>query len=227
MIRYILLGILALLLLLLFVPVKVEAVFRNEVLSLRLRLLWLVPISILPAKEKKPRKEKPSKKPKEKKQKEKHIRKGKAPPKNPAEKVLDILELVNDLVPNLTRTMGYILGRLTLSRCRIALIISGEEADEVGIACGRAYAAAYAAQSVLRGTIRVKEFTFHVLPDFISGNNVADAEVTLALRPSTLLAGGLLFLLRTAKTLLTRRKSIHTDSKTTKGGVKNGSQSHQ
>lgn len=211
MVRYILLGILAFFLLLLFAPVKVEAVYRAEVLSLRLRLLWLFSIPILPAKEKKkkPRKKKAPKKPKkakEKKPEEKHIQSGKAPPKNPVEQVLDILALVNDLLPHLTGSMGYILKRLTLSRCRVALIISGEEADEVGIACGRAYAAAYAAQSVLRGAVRVKEFVFNVLPDFISGKNVADAEVTLALRPSTLLAGGVLLLWRTVKTLLARRK---------------------
>lgn len=208
MFRIILLSILALLLLLLFAPVKVEAVFRGEVLSLRLRLLWLIPIRILPAREKeeKPRKKKPPKKPKEKKPKEKHLRSGKAPPKNPVEQVLDLLELINDLLPHLTGSAGYILRRLTLSRCRIALIVSGEEADEVGIACGRAYAAAYAAQSVLRGAIRVREFIFNVLPDFISGKSVADVEVTLALRPSTLLAGGLLLLLRVVKTLLTRRR---------------------
>lgn len=212
MLRYILLGILAFLLLLLFTPVKVEAVFRENVLSLRLRLLWLFPIRILPAKEKKPEKEKPPKKPKkskkskEKKQEKKHLLSGKAPPKNPVEQVLDILGLVNDLLPGLTGSMGYILRRLTLSRCRVALIVSGEEADEVGISCGRAYAVAYAAQSALRGAIRVKEFVFNVLPDFISGQNVADAEVTVQLRPSTLLAGGLLLLWRTVKTMLARRK---------------------
>lgn len=208
MFRYILLGILALLLLLLFAPVKVEAVFRKEVLSLRLRLLWLLPIRILPAKEKPPdKKKKPrEKKPRGKKAEKKHIRAGKAPPKNPAEKVLDVLGLVNDLLPHLAHATGYILRRLTLSRCRIALIISGEEADEVGISCGRAYAAAYAAQSALRGTVRVKEFIFNVLPDFISGNNVADVEVTLGLRPSALLAGGFVFLWQTVRTLLARRK---------------------
>lgn len=212
MLRYILLGILAFLLLLLFAPVKVGVVFRENILSLRLRLLWLFPIRILPAKEKKPGKEKPAKKPKkpkkpkEKKREKKHLLSGKSPPKNPVEQVLDILGLINDLLPGLTGSAGYILRRLTLSRCRIALIVSGEEADEVGISCGRAYAAAYAAQSVLRGAIRVKEFVFNVLPDFISGQSVADAEVTVQLRPSTLLAGGLLLLWRTLGALLARKK---------------------
>jgi len=206
LLKYILLGLLALLLLLLFAPVKAEAVWRQEVLSLKLRLLWLFPVSILPAKEKEKKPKKP-KKQKKKKPEKKPAPQGPPPPKkSPVEKALDILQLVNDLLPHLAESMGYILRRLTLSRCRIGLIVSGEEADEIGISCGRAYAVGYAAQSALRGVIRVKEFVFNVQPDFISGNNAADAEVTLEIRPSTLLAGGILLLFRAARTLLARRK---------------------
>ena len=61
MLRYILLGLLGLLLLLLFAPVKAEFLWRREVLSLRLRLLWLIPVAILPAKEKEPEQDKPPK----------------------------------------------------------------------------------------------------------------------------------------------------------------------
>lgn len=187
MIRYVLLGLLALLLLLLFAPVKAEAVWRREVLSLRLRLLWLFSIPILPetegGEEKKPKKTKKEKGP------------GKKPPLHPrsqAEKLLDLLQLINDLLPALGAAAGYILRRMTLSRCRIALVFGREEADETGIACGRAYAIGYAVQSGLRGVMQVREFRFNALPDFISGKDAADAEVTLEVRPSTLLAGGLL-----------------------------------
>jgi len=206
LLKYILLGFLVLLLLLLFAPVKAEFLWRQEVLSLKLRLLWLFSIPILPAKEKEKKPKKP-KKPKKKKPEKKPAPQGPPPPKkSPVEKALDILQLVNDLLPHLTESIGYILRRLTLSRCRIALIVSGEEADQVGISCGRAYAVGYAAQSALRGVIQVKEFVFNVLPDFISGNGAADAEVTLEIRPSTLLAGGVLLLFRAAKTMMGRKK---------------------
>ena len=59
MIRYILLGLLALFLLLLFAPVKAEAVWRREALHLRLRLFWLLPVTILPEKEKPEKEKKP------------------------------------------------------------------------------------------------------------------------------------------------------------------------
>lgn len=211
MLKYILLGILALLLLLLFAPVKAEAVWRQEVLSLRLRLLWLFPVRILPAK--KDGEQKAKKKPrKAKKEKEKKPRKKPpAAPQSPAEKLLDLLQLINDLLSALTAGAGYILRRVTLSRCRIALVISREEADETGIACGRAYAAAYSLQSGLRGVIRVKEFFFNVLPDFISGRDAADAEVTLEVRPSTLLAGGILLLAKGIGAIVARKKTETTE----------------
>lgn len=208
MLKYILLGVLALLLLLLFAPVKAEAVWRQEVLSLRLRLLWLFSIPILPAKEDGEKKAK--KKPKKKKEK-KPRKKPPASPKSPAEKLLDLLQTINDLLPALTAGAGYILRRVTLSRCRIALVISREEADETGIACGRAYAAAYSLQSGLRGVIRVKEFFFNVLPDFISGQDAADAEVTLEVRPSTLLAGGILLLVKGIGAIVVRKKTETTE----------------
>ena len=194
---YIALALLALLALALFAPVKAEFIWRREVLSLRLRLLWLFPLSILPAKPgreegkpkrpKRPRKERAKKAPKK---------------QDPAERALELIQTVNDVLPHLASFAGYILRRLTLSRCRIALVIAGEEADQVGMGVGRAYAAGYGAYSALCGVIQVKEFIDNVLPDYISGEGAADAEITLELRPSTLLAGGLLLLVRVAALLL-------------------------
>ena len=82
------------------------------------------------------------------------------------------------------------------------LVIAGEEADQVGIGVGRAYAVGYGVYSGLCGVIRVREFRYNVLPDYISGEGAADAEFTLELRPSTLLAGALILLVRGAATLL-------------------------
>ena len=123
---YIALALLALLALALFAPVKAEFIWRREVLSLRLRLLWLFPLSILPAKPgreegkpkrpKRPRKERAKKAPKK---------------QDPAERALEFIQTVNDLLPHLASFAGYILRHLTLSRCRIALVIAGEEADQV------------------------------------------------------------------------------------------------
>lgn len=204
---YIVLALLALLALLLFAPVGAEFVWRQEELRLTLRLLWLFPLRVLPAppREKKPKRKKRPKK--AKKQKQPAGPPAPPPPKKgPAERALELLQLVNDLLPTLSQSCGYILGRATISRCRIALVVSGEEADQVGIACGRAYALGYSAASGIRGFVRMKEFVLNVLPDFLSGRDAADAEVTVELRPSTLLAGGLILLWNGAKTLLLSRQ---------------------
>ena len=198
MLKYLLPALLGLLLLLLFAPVELEAVWRREVLHLRLRLLWVIPVPILPRKEKpdKPRRSKKQKPQKEAAPAPARERKG------AAQRFLELLQLVNDLLPHLAESAGYIMKRLTLSRCRIALVLSGEEASEVGMACGRAYALGHSLSAGLRGCIRVREFVFNVLPDYLSGREAADAEISLRVRPSTLLAGGILFLWRSAGTLL-------------------------
>lgn len=206
--RYVALALLAFVALLLFAPVKAEFTWRKESLSLRLRLLWLFPLAILPAKpgggEKKPKKPK----------KEAPGEGAEAPPppekRDPAERALELLRTVNDLLPHLASFIGYILKRLTLSRCRIALVIAGEEADQVGIGVGRAYAVGYGVYSGLCGVIRVREFRYNVLPDYISGEGAADAEITLELRPSTLLAGALILLVHGAAALLRGRRPAAT-----------------
>ena len=195
--KYIVLALLGLLALLLFAPVKGEFIWRKGILSLRLRLLWLFPVSILPQKEKPekpPKKKKKPKPPKPKKEKPKAKR-------DPGEAVLEIFQLINDLLPRIGEFFGRLTRGVVISRCRIALVVSGEEADAVGIACGRAYALGYGAYSVLSGVVRVKEFVYNVMPDFLSGEGAADAEVTVEARPWTVLAGGVVLLFHIAKNL--------------------------
>ena len=120
---------------------------------------------------------------------------------------MEVFQLVNDLLPRVGEFFGRLARGVTVSRCRIALVVSGEEADAAGIACGRAYALGYGAYSVLSGVVRVEEFVYHVMPDFLSGEGAADAEVTVEIRPVTLLAAGCLFLFHFVKAFLGRQMS--------------------
>jgi len=174
--KYLLFGLLGLLVLLLFAPVKTEIVWRRAVFHLRLRFLWLFPVTVLPQKERtekaaKPKREKKARAPKAQKEKPQAKR-------DPGEILLEVFQLVNDLLPRVGEFFGRLARGITVSRCRIALVVSGEEADAAGIACGRAYALGYGAYSVLSGVVRVEEFVYHVMPDFLSGEGAADAEVT-------------------------------------------------
>lgn len=199
--KYIVLGLLALLALIFFAPVKAEVLWRREVLSLKLRLLWLFPVKILPQEEKP---EKPRRKKKPKKAKAKKDEKEKKPKRkrDPAELVMEILRLVNDLIPRVGEFFGRVTRGITVSRCRIALVITGEEADQVGIACGRAYAVGYGAYSVLAGAVKVREFVYNVMPDFLAEKGASDAEVTVQVRPVTLLAAGCILLFHVVKAFI-------------------------
>lgn len=201
------LALLALLCLALFAPVKAELVWRQEELRLTLRLLWLFPLRLLPSPpgERKPKRPKRPKRPRKPKKQKPGPPEPPGPPppkKGPVERALDLLQTINDLLPHVGRGLGHILRRTTVSRCRIALVVSGEDAEEVGVTCGRVYAVGYAAASNLRGFLRMKEFVLNVLPDFISGQSAGDAEVTVEVRPSALLTGGLILLWNGARVLL-------------------------
>lgn len=194
--RYLLFALLALLALALFAPVGLELVWRREVLHLRLRLLWLFPVTILPEKEK-PRTEKKPRRAKKKPPKEKPKKQ-----RDPAETALELLRIANDLLPRVGEFFGRITRGVVISRCRIALVVAGEEADQAGIACGRAYALGYGAYSAAAGVVRIREFRYHVMPDFLAERGAADAEVTLQVRPVTLLAAGCILLFHVVKTFL-------------------------
>ena len=203
--KYLLFGLLGLLVLLLFAPVKTEMVWRRAVFHLRLRFLWLFPVTVLPKKERtekaaRPKRKKKAKAPKAQKEKPQAKR-------DPGEILLEVFQLVNDLLPRVGEFFGRLARGITVSRCRIALVVSGEEADAAGIACGRAYALGYGAYSVLSGVVRVEEFVYHVMPDFLSGEGAADVEATVEIRPVTLLAAGCLFLFHFVKAFLGRQMS--------------------
>lgn len=203
--KYLLFGLLGLLVLLLFAPVKAEMVWRRSVFHLRLRFLWLFPVTVLPKKERpekaaRPKRKKKAKAPKAQKEKPQAKR-------DPSEALLEVFQLVNDLLPRVGEFFGRLARGITVSRCRIALVVSGEEADAAGIACGRAYALGYGAYSVLSGVVRVEEFVYHVMPDFLSGEGAADVEATVEIRPVTLLAAGCLFLFHFVKAFLGRQTS--------------------
>jgi len=197
---WILAGLAALVCLVLFAPVRLAVSCHQEELKVWVRVLWVFSIPLLPA----PEKDRKEKKPKAKK--EKSPKADKEPPpgrkKGPVGTLLEVMGLVLDLLPHLGAAGGYILRRLTLRRCQVALVIGQGDAGDTAIAVGRAYAAAHNCYAPLASLIRVREFRFRAWPDY-SGEKVqrlaADAEVSL--RPSTLLAGGMLFLIRGAKVL--------------------------
>ena len=190
MLKTILLGLLALVVLavcvLLFTPVRVFLRYRHEELTVWAKVLWIKRVDLYPPK--KAKKQKPEEKPE-------------APPSpkagakgGGAQRVMDMLTMVSDLLPVLGESLGYMLRRITLRQCDIAMVVGKEEAADTAIQVGRIYALGYNAYGVLCSFIRVRAFHLHVTPDYIHETQQAAADLCLSARPSSLLMGGLLFL---------------------------------
>lgn len=192
MIGQVLLWILAvaafLILLALIVPVGVEIRYRQGELTAWATLLWVKRIPLYPApppKPKKPKEEPPAQQDKEKKP---------PPPGAAAQQLMDLLTLVSDLLPTLGESLGYILRRLTLRRCRITMVVGKEDAADTALWVGQIQAVGYNLYALLCHWIRVKEFYFWVTPDFTGPTQRGDAEASLRIRPSSVVNGLLILL---------------------------------
>lgn len=196
MVWKVLLGLALLLAFLLFVPLRVQVLFRQGEVTARLRVLFLnVPLFPTPSGKEKAGRPKPAQGRPETEKKEKSKR-------NTLEFILDILRLVNDLLPHAGRGLGHILRRVTLSRCRVSVTVAQEDAADTALRYGQVNAAFYSVYALLCSTIRVREFRLSVTPDYLGGEEKADADLELRVRPSAVLCGGLIFVFRAGATLL-------------------------
>ena len=193
MVWKVLLGLAAVLALLLLCPLRLELLWREGDVRVTLRYLFLS-LRLFP---RPPRKAPAPPAPEKSSAGEK---KSTRPRKGRVEAVLDGVGLVNDLLPQAGRGLGYILRRTTLSRCRIFLTVAREDAADTALRYGQVNAALYSAYALIASLLRVREFRLTVIPDYLHGPQAEDAgaEVTLRVRPSTLIAGALIFLFRAA-----------------------------
>ncbi len=131
MVWKVLLGLALLLAFLLFVPLRVQVLFRQGEVTARLRVLFLnVPLFPTPSGKEKAGRPKPAQGRPETEKKEK-------PKRNTLEFILDILRLINDLLPHAGRGLGHILRRVTLSRCRVSVTVAQEDAADTALRYGQ------------------------------------------------------------------------------------------
>lgn len=191
MLGWILLSLLGLLLLVLAAPVGVELLYRDSKLRVRLRILG-VRRMIYPPRPKKPRKPKKAKAKKEK------------PPKPPVEEApkkpmlpMDMLQTVNDMLPEVGRLLGHTMRHFTIKRLRLQLPASADDSAEVAIRYGQMNAICYNIYIYLASATRLREWQVNIVPDW-DGEHPADIALELWLRasPAVLLWGALLFAVR-------------------------------
>jgi hypothetical protein len=203
---YILAAVLLLILLLMLWPASVQIRYQEDRLTVDLRLFGLIRIGLYPEDKKKGGKEKPAKK-----------KAVSAVPLSRAERLMRMLQKINDLLPEVAQAAGYLLGKTTLSRCVILMELGKEDAAQTAIAVGQANAIGHALAARLASFIKVKQFNFQVRPNYIARVADASAEAMLRIAPLSGVIGGLSFLWRYRKLHKTNKKKIKR-----KGGAKHG-----
>lgn len=196
----VILGVVALLLLLLLIPVRVSVDYAGEELTSALRWLFLrFPLWPRPEKKQaegagKGRKGKETAEPG--KEKEKPGKQG----------FLDTLQGISDALPALLHALRRILRSVTLYRCRVTGAVAAGDAGDTAIRYGRAQALLYGIYFALRGTMKVREFAVDLRPDYAGEKDTGEIHAAARIRPISALAAAAGFLLRGGAAAFTSKK---------------------
>lgn len=188
---YILAGLLLLLGLILSIPVHFFLCYQKEEMTVTARwLLWRR--TLYPTEE--PAEEKAEPAPAQKKK----------PPSTRRRPLMDWLQLLNDMLPQLQKLLQKLLGRITLRRCRIRMVLAAEEAADTAIRYGRANALLYSIYAVVSQHMKVREFSADLRQDYRGdpAAEAAEAEAELTASPLAVITAGLLPVLSGGMTLL-------------------------
>ena len=178
----ILLGLLAVLLLLLCMPVRVELLAQPED-PMRCLVCWLfLKIDLLKLKKDKT----PKKKEAQSEKKDKEEQKKKTKKKKPAKRKMplsDLLQIIWELLGASGRGLR-LLGRwLKVYRLRLKLVVARGDAAETALAYGRVNAAVYGAYASLGNVLKLCRPDFTITPDFTGTQDQLELDIRLRLLP--------------------------------------------
>ncbi len=186
---YIILGIIAFILLLLFLPLRIKTEYDNEI---RLKIGYaFLNFTIMPQKPKKPGKPKKKKKTdeKEQKQEEKPAKK-----KNPIMQLKDkhgldgLIELMKQIVHIVTDMLGRLARHLKISDLVINAVIAGEDSADTAIKYGYACSVIYPAVSLLENKAVLKKHSEDISAGFLAEKTVIEFRFTAKIRLMFVLA---------------------------------------
>ena len=179
---WIALGILAVILLLLWLPLRLEAVYDG---GCRVRLRWIfLRFGLLGYP--KPTRRRPKK------------TGGAAPAKKPKKpfRPAALLELVRTLAALLRAAippLRWLLRHTTLIRLTARLSMGGEDAAEAALSAGRMQGVLHGLLALLRNAVRVPpraEILLAIAPDYLSDSSEGEVRLAVEIRPALLLAAG-------------------------------------
>ncbi|MEG2073777.1 MAG: DUF2953 domain-containing protein, partial [Angelakisella sp.] len=189
LLKWIVWALLALLALLLFCQAQIKLLSLDGTVTVKLRLLHLFKFTLYPQK---PKPEKP---------KGEKAKAEKPPPPKSAKKkeaipIGDIIETINDLLPQLGRSLDYWLRHITIERLLVRAVIHREDAADTAIDCGRISAAGYTLYAWCSNIMKIKEFSFNAVPNFTNEAEPINVALHVSAAPGALLWGLLLFIAR-------------------------------
>lgn len=186
---YILLALLAVLLLTLCCPVYIELWYSDSDLTVKLKLLYCLRLGLYPQKPPKADKPKAAKEKKEKKpaKEKKEIPKKEKKPMG----LMDILELINDMLPRVGAGMGFIIRHIIIRRCRVTLTIEGEDAADTAIKYGQINAVCYNIYAYAASALKLKDFCLELIPCFSPQPQQQKACLEIGASPAMMLWGAL------------------------------------
>ena len=194
---WIALGILAVILLLLWLPLRLEAVYDG---GCRVRLRWLfLRFGLLGYP--KPTRRRPKK------------TGGAAPAKKPKKpfRPAALLELVRTLAALLRAAippLRWLLRHTTLIRLTARLSMGGEDAAEAALSAGRMQGVLHGLLALLRNAVRVPpraEILLAIAPDYLSDSSEGEVRLAVEIRPALLLAAGSWAGIRILRTFASRQ----------------------
>lgn len=174
---WILLSILAVLLLLLFLPVTVEAAYQEE-LTLKIRYLFFR-FLVLPAKTKE---EAEDKSPKEKKEKVKEET-DKKKKKITLDSVLEILELAKQALSSLRDPLGWFLRKIRYRNLWFHIMVCQEDAHQTALRYGQVQAIFHSVFSLLRSCMDIQTTDIQIDADFIGEEEHFSGGIKVKIRP--------------------------------------------
>ena len=191
--KIVLLSILALILLLLFVPIGARLTFDGE-LRIRLRVMG-IPVTLYPRK-KKPKKAKAAKKSSEKAASGGQKEKGPGPI---AQMLKEdgpgaVMRYLAELARLSAELAGRVLRAMTVTHFRLSLVIAGEDAAHTAVLHGAACAAVFPALAAIQSVVRFKRREVAITPDFLRETGSASFDIRLHILPYRLHLAGLRFI---------------------------------
>lgn len=181
---YIILGIIAFILILLFLPLRVKIEYDGD-MKLKLGYAFLN-FTILPQKPKKPKKPKKQKKkpePEKEKTEEKPDKK-----KNPIMQLKDkhgldgLIDLIKQIVHIVVDMLGKLARHLKIRNLVINAVIAGEDSADTAMKYGYACSVIYPAVSILESKAVLKKHSEDISAGFLSEKTVIEFKFTAKIR---------------------------------------------